>query len=195
MENLRILARLPQIVKGKPAPAQGRQGRQGRKAAGPFHFPSVAGGILCELFELKAEGIGMPEVGGKHIDSPRQHPSRHGLGVAWTGLEDRFPEPPGLDPVTALLGRHGEISQREVAVLHRKKPKTWPDPAPPIASWYRNAASPPALSSQKPTDPSQDGNPSAFGACLVLVGRFSETVRTLRLRLAGLWKGRYIRVT
>jgi hypothetical protein len=37
-------------------------------------------------------------------------------GVAWTGVENHPPEPPGLDSVTALLGQHGEISQREVAV-------------------------------------------------------------------------------
>ncbi len=47
---------------------------------------------------------------------PSCFPTRHGLGVVWTGVEDHPPEPPGLDSVTALLGQHGEISQREVAV-------------------------------------------------------------------------------
>ena len=73
-----------------------------------------------------------------------------------------------------------------------------PDPMPPGPHAPRPHAPPcprsdPMPLSQKPTDSSQDGNPSAFGACLV--GRFSETVGTLRLRLAGLWKGRYNRVT
>jgi hypothetical protein len=104
MENLRILASLLQIVKVKPAPAQGR-----------FIF-RASPAVSCASFRTEAKSIGSPAVGGKHMDSQRQHPSRHDLGVAWTGLEDHFPEPPGLDSVTALLGQHGEISQREGAV-------------------------------------------------------------------------------
>ncbi len=43
-------------------------------------------------------------------------PARHGLRVAWTGVEDHSPQPPGLDSVTSLLGQDGEVAKREVAV-------------------------------------------------------------------------------
>ena len=58
----------------------------------------------------------MPAVGGKLPDSPLRFPARHGLGVAWTDVEDHSPEPPGLRPVTALLGQDGEVPQCQVAV-------------------------------------------------------------------------------
>src|SRR5271157_2921188 len=54
--------------------------------------------------------------GGKLLDLPRQLPARPGLGIAWTGVEERSPEPPGLDSVTALLGQDREVAQGEVVV-------------------------------------------------------------------------------
>jgi hypothetical protein len=50
------------------------------------------------------------------LDSLRCFPARHGLGIDWARLEDHPPEPPGLGPITALLGLDGEVAQREVAV-------------------------------------------------------------------------------
>jgi len=58
----------------------------------------------------------MPAVGGKLPGSPLRFPARHGLGVAWTDVEDHSPEPPGLRPVTALLGQDSEVPQCQVAV-------------------------------------------------------------------------------
>ena len=43
-------------------------------------------------------------------------PRAHSLSVAWTGVEDHSPRPPGLDAVAALLGQDGEVAQGEVAV-------------------------------------------------------------------------------
>jgi len=43
-------------------------------------------------------------------------PARHGLRVAWTGVEDHSPQPPGLGPVAPLLGKDGEVAQGEVAI-------------------------------------------------------------------------------
>ena len=65
---------------------------------------------------LKRRASGWRCLAGGTSILPLCFPTRHGLGVAWTGVEDHPPEPPGLDSVTALLGQHGEISQREVAV-------------------------------------------------------------------------------
>ena len=58
----------------------------------------------------------MPAVGGKLPDSPLRFPAQHGLGVVWTDVEDHSPEPPGLRPVTALLGQDSEVPQCQVAV-------------------------------------------------------------------------------
>ena len=55
-------------------------------------------------------------VGGKRFGSLRRLPARYGLGVTWTGVEDHAPEPPGFSPVTALLGKDGEVTQGQVAV-------------------------------------------------------------------------------
>jgi hypothetical protein len=49
-------------------------------------------------------------------DSPRQFTARHGLCVAWTVVENHYPEPPRLAPITALVGQDGEVAQSEVAV-------------------------------------------------------------------------------
>jgi len=65
---------------------------------------------------LKRRASGWRCLAGGASILPSCFPTRHGLGVAWTGVEEHPPEPPGLDSVTALLGQHGEISQREVAV-------------------------------------------------------------------------------
>jgi hypothetical protein len=65
----------------------------------------------CETFRTKAEGVGLALPGGKLFDSPLCFPSRHGLGVAWTRVEDHPPEPPGLGRVAPLLGQNGEVAQ------------------------------------------------------------------------------------
>jgi len=41
----------------------------------------------------------MPVTGEKVLGSPRRFPARHGLGVAWAGVEDHPPQPPGLGRV------------------------------------------------------------------------------------------------
>jgi len=53
---------------------------------------------------------------GRRLYCPLHFPARHGLGVAWTGVEDHPPQPSGLGPVTALLGQDGEIAEGQVAV-------------------------------------------------------------------------------
>ncbi len=52
----------------------------------------------------------------KLLDLPLRFPARHGLCVAWTGVEDASPQQPGLGPVAALFGQDGEIPQGQVAV-------------------------------------------------------------------------------
>ena len=64
----------------------------------------------------EAEGVGLAQPGGKLLDSALRFPARHSLSVAWTGVEDHFPEPPGLGPVAPLLGQDGEVAQGEVSV-------------------------------------------------------------------------------
>ncbi len=67
--------------------------------------------VFLETSVAEAEGIGSTTVGGKLLDSPLGFPAHHGRGVIWTRLEDHSPEPPGLGPVTALLGQNGEVPQ------------------------------------------------------------------------------------
>jgi len=72
----------------------------------PEQGPFVVGAGLAVALErsvAEGEGIGTTTVGGKHLGSLRRFPARHGLGVAWTGVEDHIPEPAGLGPITALL--------------------------------------------------------------------------------------------
>jgi len=64
----------------------------------------------------EAKGVGLTLPGGKLPDSLRCFPARHCLGVAWTGVDNHPPEPPGLGSVAALLGQDGEVAQGEVAV-------------------------------------------------------------------------------
>src|SRR5271157_6509389 len=64
----------------------------------------------------EAEGVGLAQPGGKLLDSALCFPARHSLSVAWTGVEDHFPEPPGLGPVAPLFGQNGEVAQCQVAV-------------------------------------------------------------------------------
>ena len=54
-----------------------------------------------ETFLAEAEGVGLALPRGSASILPSCFPTRHGLGVAWTGVEDHPPEPPGLDSVTA----------------------------------------------------------------------------------------------
>ena len=84
--------------------------------SGPFHFRSGTGGSSWDL-PADEEGIRSTAVGGKLLGSPRQFTSaRRGLGVAWTGVEDRPPEPPDLTRIAPLLGQNGQIPQSKVAV-------------------------------------------------------------------------------
>jgi len=53
---------------------------------------------------------------GKLLDSLHCFAACHGLGVARAGVEDHSPQPPGLRPVTTLLGQDGEIAEGEVTV-------------------------------------------------------------------------------
>jgi hypothetical protein len=55
-------------------------------------------------------------VGARLPDLPLGYPAPHGLGVAWTCVEDQPPEPPGFYRVAPLLGQDGEVAQGEVAV-------------------------------------------------------------------------------
>ena len=64
----------------------------------------------------EAEGVGLAQPGGRRLGFPLCFPARHSLNVAWTGVEDHSPRPPGLDAVAALLGQDGEVAQGEVAV-------------------------------------------------------------------------------
>jgi hypothetical protein len=41
---------------------------------------------------------------------------RQSLGVAWAGVDDHFPEPPGFGLVAALFGQEGEVAQGDVAM-------------------------------------------------------------------------------
>ena len=72
--------------------------------------------MSLETSLAEAEGIGLTLPTGKLLDSLRCFPARHGLGVAWTRVEDNSPEPPGLGPVAALLGQDGEVAQGQVTV-------------------------------------------------------------------------------
>jgi len=67
------------------------------------------GGVSLETSLAEAEGIGLTLPTGKLLDSLRCFPARHGLGVAWTRLEDHPPGPPGLGPVAALLCRTARL--------------------------------------------------------------------------------------
>ena len=67
--------------------------------------------VSLETSLAEAEGVGLTKCGGKLLDLPLRFPSRHGLGVAWTGVEEQPPEPPGLGPVATLLGQDGEVAQ------------------------------------------------------------------------------------
>ena len=64
----------------------------------------------------EAEGVGLAQPGGRRLDFPLCFPAPHSPSVARTGVEDHAPEPPGLGPVAALLGRNGEVAEGEVAV-------------------------------------------------------------------------------
>ncbi len=62
------------------------------QAAGRFIFragPAVA----CEICRAAAEGMVLPVAGEKVLGSLRRFPARHGLCIAWTGVEDDSPEP------------------------------------------------------------------------------------------------------
>jgi len=72
--------------------------------------------VSIETSLAEAEGVGLTLPGGNLLDSLHCFPARHGLGVARTRLEDHFPEPPGLGPVTTLLGHDRKFAQVEVAV-------------------------------------------------------------------------------
>ena len=64
----------------------------------------------------EAEGVGLALTGGIFLDSPLSFPARHGLGVAWTCVENHSPEPPGLGPITALVGQDGEVAQGQMSI-------------------------------------------------------------------------------
>jgi hypothetical protein len=92
-----------------------RDGDVGQERQGRFVFGA---GLAMSLVTspVEAEGVGLGLPGGRRLDFPLCFPARHGLGVTRAGVEDRSPEPPGLDSVTALLGHDGEVAQRELAV-------------------------------------------------------------------------------
>ena len=72
--------------------------------------------MSLETSLAEAEGIGLTLPTGKLLDSLRCFPARHGLGVAWTRLEDHPPGPPGLGPVARAPLPDGEVAEGEVAV-------------------------------------------------------------------------------
>src|SRR5271165_2831541 len=82
---------------------------------GRFIFGAgLAMSLVTSLAE--AEGVGPAQPGWRRLGFPPCFPARHGLDVAWTGVEDHPREPPCLDPVTALLGQDGEVAQGQMSV-------------------------------------------------------------------------------
>ena len=65
--------------------------------------------VSLETSLAEAEGVGLTKCGGKLLDLPLRFPSRHGLGIAGTRVEDQPPEPPGLGLVAAFLGQDGGL--------------------------------------------------------------------------------------
>jgi hypothetical protein len=72
--------------------------------------------VSLETSLAEAERAGLTLPGRKLLDSPLCFPARQGLGVARTGVEDHFPEPPGLGSVAIFSGQDGEVTQGQVAV-------------------------------------------------------------------------------
>ncbi|MGO9810739.1 MAG: hypothetical protein ACLP53_08105 [Isosphaeraceae bacterium] len=71
----------------------------------------------CGNFRADAASVGLALPGGRRLDLPLCFPARRGLCVAWTGVENHPPQPPGLNSVTALLDQNGEVAQGEAALL------------------------------------------------------------------------------
>jgi len=82
------------------------------------HFIVGAGLVVSPETSLaEAEGADWREAPRFTATLPRATwPGRRPHGIAWTCVEDHFPEPPGLDALAPLLGQDGEVSQGEVAV-------------------------------------------------------------------------------
>ena len=88
----------------------GRPGKQGRFVFGAG--PAVS----FETLRTEVERVGLALPRERRLDSALCFPSRHGLGVAWTRVEDHPPKAPGLGLVAPLLGQNGEVPQGQVAV-------------------------------------------------------------------------------
>ncbi|MGB0067332.1 MAG: hypothetical protein WBQ11_04725, partial [Isosphaeraceae bacterium] len=73
-----------------------------------------------ETLRTETESVGLALPGGKLPDSPLRFPARHGLRVAWTGVEDYSPEPPRLGPLTAILGQNGEVAQGQASKRYQE---------------------------------------------------------------------------
>src|SRR5271157_592148 len=88
----------------------GRPGKQGR-----FLFGAGIA-VSFEMLRTEVERVGLALPRERRLDSALCFPSRHGLGFAWTRVEDHPPEAPGLGLVAPLLGQNGEVPQSQVAV-------------------------------------------------------------------------------
>ena len=103
----------PDPAKPPSRPIRGR--RPLGQDPGPFLFGAGLASS-CETFLTEAEGVGLALPGVRPSILPRRSASRHGLGVAWTGVEDHLPEPPGFSRIAAFLGQNGEVPHGEMAV-------------------------------------------------------------------------------
>ena len=68
-----------------------------RRAQGRF-IVGAGLAVFLETSLAEPECVAVALRCGKLLDSLRSIPARHGLGVAWTGVENHTPEPPGLGP-------------------------------------------------------------------------------------------------
>ncbi len=96
------------VVSGRFVKA-GRPGKQGR-----FLFGAGIA-VSFETLRTEVERVGLALPRERRLDSALCFPSRHGLGVAWTGVVNHPPKAPGLGLVAPLLGQNGEVPQGEVA--------------------------------------------------------------------------------
>jgi hypothetical protein len=56
-----------------------------------FHYSKRERAVYRGAFWADAETVGLAPTGGKLLDLQRCFPARHGLGVAWTGVENHPP--------------------------------------------------------------------------------------------------------
>jgi len=99
---------------------RGNEANQRTKAPGPgpraVSFSERGRRRPVGAFGLNQRALCWRCLAGGPTILPRRFPSRHGLGVSWTRVEDHPPEPPGLDRIASLLGQRSKVPQGEVSV-------------------------------------------------------------------------------